>query len=179
MWLQANHAQAKSIWLVTFKKAVPDKYVPYKELVQEALCFGWVDSLPRRLDDERTMLRMSPRKAGSGWSKVNKDYIELLTAQGLMTEAGLAKINAAKQDGSWSKLDAIDRLEVPDDLLAEFSRYDSAETNFNAFPPSTRRGILEWIANAKRPATRTKRIETTARLAQDNIRANQWSPKKK
>ncbi len=176
-WLAANHTQTDSIWLIRFKKHCGEKYVSYQDVVRESLCFGWIDSLPRKLDADRTMLRISPRKPGSGWSKVNKQYIEELSADGLMTAAGLAKIEAAKLDGSWSKLDGVDRLKVPDDLNAALEQYTNAKTNFNAFPPSTRRGILEWITNAKRAPTRAKRIAETARLAQDNVRANQWPRK--
>ncbi len=173
-WLETNHQRDEGIWLVTFKKHCGDKYVSYDEVVEEAICFGWIDSLPRRLDDDRTMLWMAPRKTGSGWSRVNKERIEKMMAAGLMTEAGLTKIEAAKADGSWSALDAIENLEIPDDLAGAFAAYSDAQQNFEAFPRSVKRGILEWIANAKRAPTRAKRVEETARLAQDNIRANQW-----
>lgn len=176
-WLEANHHANESIWLVTFKKHCGERYIAYGEIVEELLCFGWIDSLPRKLDEDRTMLRVSPRKVGSGWSKVNKDKIDKMIAAGLMTEAGLEKIEAAKVDGSWLKLDKVDALEVPDDLRQAFQIYENAEGNFSAFPPSARRGILEWILGAKKVETRKKRIEETARLAQDNIRANQWRKK--
>ncbi len=173
-WLARNHDNTGGIWLVTFKKHCSDKYVSYDEIVEEAICFGWIDSLPRKLDEDRTMLWLAPRKTGSGWSRLNKERVEKMTAAGLMTQAGLEKIEAAKQDGSWSALDAIEALEIPPDLDAALTSYSAAMQNFEAFPRSAKRGILEWIANAKRPATRAKRIEETARLAQDNIRANQW-----
>lgn len=173
-WLEQNHENDDGIWLVTFKKHCGDKYVSYDDIVEEAVCFGWIDSRPRKLDADRTMLWLSPRKAGSGWSKLNKERVEKMTAAGRMTPAGLEKIEAAKQDGSWRALDAIEALEVPPDLKAAFASYPSARQNFEAFPRSVKRGILEWIANATRPTTRTKRIEETARLAEDNIRANQW-----
>lgn len=173
-WLEKNHTQDEGIWLVTFKKHTGDKYVSYDEVVEEAICFGWIDSLPRKLDEERTMLWLAPRKPGSGWSKLNKERVEKMMAAGLMTPAGLEKIEVAKQDGSWSALDAIEALEIPPDLEAAFAAYSTARQNFEAFPRSVKRSILEWIATAKRPTTRVKRIEETARLAEENIRANQW-----
>ncbi len=150
----------------------------YDEAVEEALCWGWVDSKPRKLDEARSMLYFAPRKGGSGWSRPNKERVERAIATGQMTPAGLAKIEAAKADGTWTMLDAVENLEVPDDLAAEFDAYPSARANWEAFPRSAKRGILEWIIQAKRPETRAKRVEETARLAQDNIRANQW-PKPK
>ncbi len=174
-WLEANHTQTDGVWAVTFKKHTGDKYVSYDQVVDEIICFGWVDSLPRKLDDDRTMLWIAPRKAkGSNWSRVNKERVERMTAAGKMHPAGQAVIDAAKANGSWTALDAIENLDIPDDLAAEFKRYNDAAANFEAFPRSAKRGILEWIFNAKRPATRAKRIAETARLAQENIRANQW-----
>lgn len=173
-WLSANHLQSESVWVVTFKKGASRPRVPYDDLVEEALAFGWVDSLPRKLDEERTMLLMSPRKPGSNWSAVNKARIETMTEAGLMHPAGLAKIEQAKADGSWNALDAVDRLDVPADLAAAFAERSGSAEAFAAFPPSTRRGILEWIGNAKRPETRAARIAETAEKAARGERANQW-----
>lgn len=176
-WLLANHAGTNSIWLVTWRKGDPLRHLPYDDIVEEALCFGWVDSLPRRLDAQRTMLLLSPRKPGSAWSGVNKARVARLEASGLMQPAGRAKIDAAKRDGSWSFLDDVDRLEVPPDLAAALAADPMARDYFAAFPPSTRRGILEWIKQAKQAVTRARRIAETVRLAHDNIRANQYRPK--
>ena len=173
-WLSANHRQTDSVWVVTFKKGASQPRVPYDDLVEEALAFGWVDSLPRKLDEERTMLLMSPRKPGSNWSAVNKARIDTMTEAGLMHPAGLAKIEQAKADGSWNALDAVDRLEVPPDLATAFDQRPGSAEAFAAFPPSTRRGILEWIGNAKRPETRAARIAETAEKAARGERANQW-----
>ena len=175
-WLAANHSSGEGVWLISFKKATGQPAVSYDEAVEEALCFGWVDSKPRKLDEERTMLYFAPRKGGSGWSRPNKERVERMIAAGLMTPAGLAKVDAAKTDGTWTMLDAVENLEVPDDLAAELDKYPEARANWEAFPRSVKRGILEWIVQAKRPETRVKRVEETARLAQDNIRANQWRP---
>jgi uncharacterized protein YdeI (YjbR/CyaY-like superfamily) len=177
-WLAANHTRTQGVWLVTYKKSVPDKHVSWDEIVEECLCFGWVDSLPRKLDDTRTMLLIAPRKPRSGWSAINKKRIEALIADGLMQPPGLARIDAAKADGSWTKLDGVETLEPPPDLVAALDALPPARGNFEAFPASARRGILEWIVQAKTDATRSKRIAETARLAQQNIRANQYQPKR-
>ncbi|MEM8804503.1 MAG: YdeI/OmpD-associated family protein [Cyanobacteria bacterium P01_G01_bin.38] len=176
-WLTENHARTESIWLVTHKKAAGARHLPYDDIVEEALCFGWVDSLPRMLDAERTMLLLSPRKPKSAWSKLNKDRVAKMLAAGLMQPAGLKKIEQAKQNGAWSFLDDVEALIVPGDLQAVLDSYPHAAEHFENFPRSTKRGILEWIKMAKREATRAKRIAETARLAEENIRANQ--PKNK
>jgi len=133
-----------------------------------------VDSKPNKLAEERSMLWFAPRKSGSGWSKPNKERVEKLIASGLMTPAGLAKVEAAKQDGSWNALDGVEALEVPPDLGKVLAADRKAQEYFNAFPRSVKRGILEWIVSAKKPETRAKRIEETVTLAAKNIRANQW-----
>jgi uncharacterized protein YdeI (YjbR/CyaY-like superfamily) len=171
-WLEAHHAQAESIWLVTYKKAAGARYLPYDAIVEEALAFGWIDSLPRALDAQRTMILLSPRKAGSSWSAVNRARVERLIASGAMHAAGLARIEAAKADGSWSRLDAVEALTVPEDLAAALVPGSVADTHFRAFPRSVTRGILEWIGNAKAPETRARRIAETAAKAADNLRAN-------
>jgi uncharacterized protein YdeI (YjbR/CyaY-like superfamily) len=173
-WLAANHERGSGVWLVSFKQKTGRPRVTYDEAVEEALCFGWVDSLPRKLDDERTMLYFAPRKARSGWSRPNKERVARAEAAGTMAAAGAAKVAAAKQDGSWTMLDAVAALEVPPDLAETFAGYPDAARRFDAFPPSARRGILEWIVQAKTPATRHKRVEETARLANEGVRANQW-----
>ena len=136
---------------MTWKKAAGARHVPYSDVVDEALCFGWIDSLPRKLDADRTMVRLSPRKPGSAWSAVNKTKIERLLADGRMTNAGLAAIDRAKADGSWSLLDSIATLSPPPDLAKALAADPAAKLNFDAFPPSVRRAILEWITQAKTP----------------------------
>ena len=173
-WLDANHESAESIWLVTFKKASGKPYVSYGAVVEEAICFGWIDSLRRKLDDERSMLLLSPRRPGSAWSKVNKDRVERMNAAGKMHPAGLQKIEQSKTDGSWTFLDDVEALVVPDDLVVALAEYDNAEENFAGFPRSVKRGILEWIKQAKRAETRSKRVRETAELASKNVRANQY-----
>jgi uncharacterized protein YdeI (YjbR/CyaY-like superfamily) len=173
-WLKKNHSQTESIWLVTYKKSVPDYFINYSDIVDEALCFGWIDSLPRALDENRTMLRLSPRKKGSAWSKINRDKVIRLISEDRMTKAGLDVINRSKKDGSWDALKQIDGNTVPLDLMKAFRSYQDALKNYKKFPPSSQRSILEWITLAKTPVTRQKRIQETARLAGDNIRANHY-----
>lgn len=175
-WLAAHHGRQEGVWLITWKKASGQPRIEYGDAVEEALCFGWIDSKPRALDAMRTMLWFAPRKPRTGWSAPNKQRIARLTAAGLMAPAGIAKVAAAKRDGSWTALDAVEALEVPADLAAALARYGDAAARFAAFPRSAKRGILEWISNARRPETRAKRIEETARLAERNERANQWRP---
>ena len=173
-WLEQNHTRAQGVWLISFKKGAGKPRLEYDDAVEEALCVGWIDSKPGKLDDERSMLWFAPRKPGAGWSRLNKERIERMSQAGLMAPAGLAKVDAAKQDGSWSALDAVEALEIPTDLAEALAAHPTAAQHFDAFPRSIKRGILEWIAAAKRPETRAKRIEETAGLAAENIRVNQW-----
>ena len=115
-WLKQNYTRGQGVWLISFKKATGKPRIEYEEAVEEALCFGWVDSKPNKLDEERAMLWFAPRQPGTGWSKLNKSRVEKLIAAGLMTPAGLAKIDAAKLDGSWNALDSVEALEIPPDL---------------------------------------------------------------
>jgi uncharacterized protein YdeI (YjbR/CyaY-like superfamily) len=176
-WLATNHRQATGVWVVTRKKrAVPPRgqYVSAVDVNEECLCFGWIDSKPASVDSDRSALLCTPRKPGSGWSKVNKTRLERLLAEGWVAASGLAAIELAKQNGTWTKLDGVDALTIPDDLAAALAGYNNASVHFAAFPPSARRGILEWIVQAKRPETRAARVEETALLADRNQRANQW-----
>ena len=173
-WLAANHATAPGAWAVTFKKDSGGPYVPYEALVEEALAFGWVDSLGRKRDERRTQLLHTPRKPKSGWSRPNKERIERLSAEGRMAPAGLAAVEVAKANGAWSKLDDVENLVEPEDLAAALDADADARREWDAFPRSAKRGILEWIGSAKRPETRAKRVAETARLAAQGIRANQW-----
>lgn len=173
-WLADNHTQSESIWLVTYKKAIAEYYLDYDSIVEECLCFGWVDSLTRAKDEHRSMLLLAPRKDTSAWSGSNKRRVKKLLEAGLMEPPGMAKIDAAKANGMWEFLDDVEALITPPDLAEALARYPDAARYFEAFPRSPKRGILEWIKQAKKPETRAKRIEETARLAQNNDRANQF-----
>ncbi len=171
-WLAANHTRSESIWLVSYKKHVTDKHVSWDEIVEEVLCFGWIDSLPRKLDADRSMLLLSPRRPGSPWSGLNKRRIKKLLAAELIAPPGLAAIERAKQDGSWTVYDEIEALIIPADLAAALVENAKAAEYFNAFSDSSKKGILWWIKSAKRANTRQKRIDETVWLAQHNVRAN-------
>lgn len=171
-WLAKNHAKAAGIWFVYYKKQSGKPRVSYDEAVEEALCFGWIDSLPRKFDDERSKLLFTPRKPKSVWSKLNKTRIEKLIENGLMTEIGLAKIEAAKKDGSWNTLDASDNLEIPADLAKALEKNKIAAKNFAAFSDAVKRVVLSWIFGAKRGETRAARIEKTVLMAERNKRVN-------
>ena len=173
-WLEADANRTEGIWLISYKKSSGKPRFDHPEAVEEALCFGWIDSKPARLDEERSMIWFAPRKPGTGWSRINKDRIERLIAAGKMSRAGLEKIEAAKKDGSWFALDAVEDLEIPEDLAEALADHPPAAEYFDGFPRSVKRAILEWISAAKKPETRTGRIEETARLAAENKRANQW-----
>lgn len=173
-WLEEHHASLGGIWLVTHKKAQGEKHVPYADVVEEALCFGWVDGQARALDETRSQLLLTPRKRRSGWSAVNKKRIAELIASGKMTEAGLKKIEAAKADGSWKKLEHSDALTEPEDLKTAFTKSEDARRNWDAFPPSARKATLEWIYAAKRDETRAARVKETVELSAQNLRPRQW-----
>lgn len=173
-WLDAHHASSSGVWLVTWKKATGKPRVEYEDAVEEGLCYGWIDSVARTVDGERSRLLFTPRKRGSGWSRPNKQRVERLLAAGLMTPAGLAVVAAAQADGSWSALDDVENLIEPDDLRDALDADAEARRYWDTFPRSVKRGILEWISNAKRPETRAKRVAETAEQAARGERANQW-----
>lgn len=160
--------------VVTYKKAFP-LHVPYEDLVEEAICFGWIDSVTKGIDAERSGLYFAPRKPGTGWSRPNKERVVRLEELGLLAPAGRAKIDQARADGSWSKLDDVENLILPADLAAALDARPPARDYWESFPRSVKRGVLEWILNAKKPETRERRVRETADLAQRNERANQWS----
>ena len=176
-WLEENYEREDGIWLVYWKKHTGKAELSYEEAVTEALRFGWIDSKGNKLDDERTMLWFSPRRKGSAWSGPNKKRIARLESEGRMEAAGIRMLEEAKSDGSWSRLDEVEKGTVPDDLAAAFDEHAGSREQWDDFPPSARRGILEWIVQAKRDATRAKRVQETARLAARGERANQWRAK--
>lgn len=177
-WLAAHGDREEGVWLVRYKKATGKPTLTTDDIVEEAIAAGWIDSVPRALDAERTMLYVSPRQPGSNWSRLSKQRAERMIAAGRMTRAGQAAIDRAQADGTWSALDEVERLVVPNDLATALADQPPAADEWDAFPRSVKRGILEWILNAKREATRNKRIAETARLAQQGKRANQWPPER-
>lgn len=171
-WLAAHHASSDGVWLVAWKRHTGKTAMGYDASVEEALCYGWIDSTQRALDSERSMQWFAPRRPGSVWSGHNKRRVAELTAAGRMAPAGLAAVEAAQRTGTWMVLDVAENLLVPDDLGAAFARHPGSRPHWDGFPPSARRSILCWIALAKRPDTRARRIEETAALASAGKRAN-------
>jgi uncharacterized protein YdeI (YjbR/CyaY-like superfamily) len=171
-WLEANHGTATGAWLVTWRKG-HGPVLDYGEAVEEALCFGWVDSTGGRLDECRTKFYFAPRKQRSVWSRSNKERVERLIADGSMRPAGLAAIERAKANGAWAALDEVEQGIVPPDLTEALESQPPSAERFAAFPWSARRAILVWIADAKKPETRAARVLETAVRAARNERANE------
>jgi uncharacterized protein YdeI (YjbR/CyaY-like superfamily) len=163
-WLIKNHKQKESIWLVTYKKDVPDKYVSIAEVLDELLCFGWIDGIRRKLDDQKTMQLISPRKA-EHWAKSYKDRAARLIKEGKMHEAGLQSIEAAKKSGLWSFMDDVDQLLIPADLQKALKQYKGATEFFYAINDSSKRFVLRWLKLAKTEKTRSARIQQLAELS--------------
>jgi uncharacterized protein YdeI (YjbR/CyaY-like superfamily) len=177
-WLEANHATVPAVWLVmpreTARRRPPadgDDVLDYTSSVEEALCFGWVDSRAGTVDETRTKLYFAPRKPTSAWARTNKERVERLIATGRMAPAGLAAIERAKANGSWTVLDSVERGEVPDDLAAALDARPPARERWDAFTPSRRKELLTSIAIARRPETRARRVLEAAEAARENRRA--------
>jgi uncharacterized protein YdeI (YjbR/CyaY-like superfamily) len=165
-WLADNHARPDGVWLVSWRRHTGRPAMTYDDVVEEALCFGWVDSTAKTLDEDRSMLYLAPRRRGSGWSRPNKIRIERLEDAGAIAEPGRRVIEAARLDGSWTLLDDAEALVVPPDLSAAFDRYPGSRGGWEALPASARKQALGWIALAKREQTRARRVEQAASAAQ-------------
>jgi uncharacterized protein YdeI (YjbR/CyaY-like superfamily) len=172
-WLADHHDTERGAWLVSWKQATGRPSLPYEAVIEEALCFGWVDSTAKTLDSERSMMLMTPRKPTSTWARTNKERVDRLLAAGLMQPAGIAAVETARANGSWTVLDSVEALELPDDLAAALDAEPGARETYEGFSPSNRKMILWWVKSAKRPETRQRRIAETARLAAQGIPANQ------
>ena len=169
-WLEANHATSSGAWLVTWRRRSGRLGLDYEAAIEEALCFGWVDSTAGRVDDDRGKLYFAPRKPRSGWAATNKARIERLLAEGRMAPAGITAIERAKANGSWEVLDSAERLVLPADLAAALEARPPAAANFAGFPPSARKQMLGWVALARRPETRADRIRQVVGAAERNVR---------
>jgi uncharacterized protein YdeI (YjbR/CyaY-like superfamily) len=168
-WLEENHATEKEIWLFHYKKHAGKPGIPYEDAVEEALCFGWIDGIMRRIDEEKYALRYSPRKSGSIWSETNKKRAERMIEQGRMTDAGLAKIKEAKENGEWRKATLReDTTNIPLDLKKALEANEKARHNFESLAPSYRKQFIWWITSAKMHETRRRRIQKIVRLAEEN-----------
>jgi uncharacterized protein YdeI (YjbR/CyaY-like superfamily) len=172
IWLEKNHQKEKSVWLIIYKKESKVPSVYYHEAVDHALCYGWIDSKPNKRDDESYYQFFAKRNPKSKWSKVNKAKVHRLMEEGLMQPAGLAMVELAKANGTWDALNLVEDIVLPEDLQRELNHDKRALQNWTNFSRSSKRGILEWILNAKRADTRQKRISETVRLAAMNVKAN-------
>lgn len=170
-WLEANHQGQQGVWLIIYKKESGIHSVYYPEAVDEALCFGWVDSLGNKRDEQSYYQYFSPRKPKSNWSGVNKAKVERLLAAGKMMPAGMEMVELAKRTGTWTALEEVENGVVPADLEAALALQPQALAHWQAFPPSAKRGILQWLSAAKQAATRERRIVEIVNKAADNRRA--------
>ena len=170
-WLKKNHDKESEIWLIFYKVKINKKSIKYDGAVEEALCYGWIDSIVRRIDDQMHMQKYTPRKDRSNWSNKNKLRVEKLIKDGSMTEYGLRKIETAKLNGSWNILDSVDiRIETPEDLRNALELNHEAKNKYKKLAPSRKKQFLYWIVSARRIETRTKRINNTIQLILENKR---------
>lgn len=168
-WLEKNHAKKQSVWILFFKKHTGKTLLPYADAVEEALCFGWIDSLAKKLDEDRYIQKFTPRKKNSTWSLSNKKRARNMMRQGKMTEAGLAKVAEAKKDGSWTRLDALEQLTgMPPGLANALRTAPAAGRNFRAMSPSNRKQFLWFVESAVREETRKKRVKAVVGLLAAN-----------
>lgn len=173
-WLIEHHASRQSVWLLYYKKKSAQPSISWSEAVDEALCFGWIDSKAKPIDDEKYMQFFSKRKPKSVWSAINKKKVDQLIAQGRMTEAGYSSIAIAKENGSWTILDEAEALIVPPDLELEFNKVAEAKSFFLKLSRSDKKNILQWLVLTKRPETRMKRIHEIVELAAQNLKPKQF-----
>ncbi|MGV3629769.1 MAG: YdeI/OmpD-associated family protein [Bacteroidota bacterium] len=173
-WLEKNHDKEQAVWLIYYKIKSGKPTISWSEAVDEALCFGWIDSTKRPLDEERFMQFFTRRKATSVWSKINKEKVRQLIDRGLMTKAGFATIETAKQNGNWTIMDEAEELTIPNDLEQEFSKREGSRDYFLSLSRSVRKSMLQWIVLAKRAETRHKRISELAALAAQKQKPKQF-----
>ncbi len=173
-WLQKNHLEAQSVWVVYYKKNSKKSSISYDEAVEEALCFGWIDSKAKPIDEEKYMQFFSKRKPKSVWSKLNKERIEKLQKENLIMPAGWKVIEIAKENGNWNILDEAEAWIIPDDLEEAFSNFPDAKEYFLGLSKSDKRNILQWLVLARRPETRQNRINEIVELAAQKLKPKQF-----
>ena len=173
-WLELNHNKKEAIWLIFYKKKSPNYNLSWSESVDEALCFGWIDSVKKTIDKEKYKQYFTKRKAKSNWSKVNKNKVKILIEQGLMEEEGYKSIEIAKKNGSWSFLDEVEALVIPEDLKEEFTNHKGSIEYFDSLSKSTKKILLYWVVSAKRKETRQKRILEIAENASQKLKPKQF-----
>ncbi len=170
-WLTANHDAVRGVWLCSWRPTTGKPSCPYPEAVEEAICFGWIDSTVNTLDDERRLQLMTPRKARSGWTRLNRQRAADMEAAGLMTDAGRRAIAVAQANGWWTIYDPVEDLLEPDELAAALDASPDARRHWDAFPPSARKQMLWQVISAAKPETRTARIATIVERAAAGERA--------
>lgn len=173
-WLELNHKKKEAVWLIFYKKKSPKHNLSWSESVDEALCFGWIDSIKRTIDNTKYKQYFSKRKEKSNWSKVNKEKVKHLIDQGLMAEEGYKSIEIAKENGSWTILDDVEALVIPEDLTAEFANYKGSMEYFDSLSKSVKKILLHWVVSAKRNETRQKRILEIVENASKNLKPKQF-----
>jgi uncharacterized protein YdeI (YjbR/CyaY-like superfamily) len=168
-WLQAHHGIEPGLWLVFYKTHTGKTSLTYEDAIQEALCFGWIDGILKRIDGEKHMIRFSPRRKNSIWSATNKRRAAKLIAEGRMTDMGLAKVREAQENGQWDNA-SVQRLtpEVPAELSRALAGNKTAKGHFASLAASYRRQFIWWVASAKRDETRRRRIAEVVRLLAEN-----------
>lgn len=170
-WLEVNHASCSGIFLVFYKVESAEESMRWEEAVKVALCYGWIDSVVKKIDNQKRKQKYTPRKDKSVWSKVNKSHLEQLEKENLIHPSGYAKIEMAKKNGSWESLDAVEALEIPADLQTAFDANTLAFENYNSFSPSYRKNYLHWLNQAKREQTRQNRIVAIVDLCSKKIKS--------
>ncbi|MGH2665375.1 YdeI/OmpD-associated family protein [Flavobacterium sp.] len=170
-WLDKNHNTSDGIYLIFYKVSSESESMRWEEAVQVAICYGWIDSTVKRIDEERRRQLFTPRKDKSVWSKLNKTYIEKLIKENRMHESGLKKIETAKQNGSWTSLDSVENHEIPEDLQLAFNKNKTAFTNYQNFSPTYRKSYLYWLNHAKKEETRNSRIVEIIKLCEQNLKS--------
>jgi uncharacterized protein YdeI (YjbR/CyaY-like superfamily) len=173
-WLELNQNKKDAVWLIFYKKKSPNYNLSWSESVDEALCFGWIDSTKKAIDNEKYRQYFCKRKPKSNWSKINKDKVKTLIDQGLMKEAGYKSIEIAKENGSWTILDKVEALIIPEDLKSVFEKYKGSMEYFNSLSKSVKKQLLYWIVSAKRIETRQKRIQQIVENAGQNKKPKQF-----
>ena len=174
-WLHKNYASHDAVYLIFYKVSSNQPSMRWEEAVKVAICYGWIDSTVKKIDDERRKQYFTPRKTKSVWSKLNKTYIEQLIADNLMHTSGLKSIEIGKKNGSWDALNDVDNEVIPPELKASFKKQPIAYKNYQNFAPSYRKGYLYWLHSAKRDITRLKRVEEIIALCNDNKKRKEGS----
>lgn len=173
-WLEKNHQSKQSVWLVYYRSSTKIPSLSWSEAVDEALCFGWIDSTKKTIDHERYMQYFSRRKPSSTWSKINKDKIAELTRKDLMTEAGFDTIKIAKQNGTWTLMDDVEKLIIPEDLSMALNEHEGSMAFYQSQSKSIKKSLLHWVVVAKRAETRQKRVTEIAQMAAKGMRPKQF-----